>query len=624
MDQFEYKILPSEYHIRIIELLPGAIEDVIRCNLTTELRHHAQKSYDAISYVWGEAKDDEIICCQRSMRVTTNLANALRTIRAKNPKRSTRIWADAISINQHDTGEKNHQVKSMGLVYENATRVHIWLGADECGIAQNLFNLIQEWTLCLNEYKEPSKVPHAVVSSDLCKDSDRGLKLSKLMSMPWFSRVWVVQEVALSESAHLHWGNATMDFADLVELACFCEGNSNVISLIGGDNAGLKLLRILCLCVYRFYGKTGSWGTNKPYYFKGRCERHPADSGLFLDILSIGKLLSASEPQDHIYSFLGNPLALNDKGETIVEPDYCKHEDEVNLQLAAALLKSPESPYVLCFVQHCSAEEITGSKGPSWVPRWRFDKTDQKNASTIGNIGLGYRAGGSAERLQCRIQDNQVLVLQGFIFDQLCWTSELLKTENFALDSKRWNESLRAVQRSYVELLWEEISLAYKQCLGPIKNLNQARYEDDFSYTLVTGYNNPRVVSRKEHKRVFKAYRQVLEKKRDILPVNSEHIKGKRPDEDAGTFETHTRNCSDRRFGITKSERFALVPRCARPGDIFALVLGMVTPFVLRPTQAQFHDTVYYHLVGEAYIDGAMRGELAGNLDKNQIGIMLI
>lgn len=624
MTQFHYTALPSENHIRVIELLPGEAKDVIKCNLTIELRHYAQKPYDAISYVWGGEKDNEIICCQKSMRVTTSLANSLRAIREKNAMRSIRLWADAISINQHDAEEKNNQVKRMGQVYENATQVHIWLGPDEDGIAQDLFDLIKNWIRLLKEYKEPSRVPHTVTKSDLYTELNRGLYLAKLMDRPWFSRVWVVQEVALSKKAKLYWGDATMDFADLVELACFYDGNSNVVDLMGGNITALGFMRLLFRCVYRTYGKTRLWGDNEPYYFKRLARQHPLHSGLFLDILLIGKSLSASEVQDHIYAFLGNPLALDSEGEPIVEPDYRKPEGKVNLELVDALLRSPESPYVLCFVQHGSAREVTGSKGPSWVPRWRNDTTDRKPTFTIGNIGLGHKAGGDPGKLKYRIQDSQILVLQGQIFDQLCWTSELLKSDNLVLDSRRWDESLRSRKNPYVQLLWEAVSVAFEQCMGPAKPLNQARYVDDFSYTLVTGYNNPRVISKKEHKGVFEAYLRVLERKRNVQCIYSNYIVSKTQDEKASRFETQTRNCSKRRFGITKSGRFTLVPEFAQAGDMFSLFLGMATPFLIRPADVKLHGEGYYHLAGEVYIHCAMHGELAGNLDQDGIEIMLI
>tara|TARA_R110002003_G_scaffold235_8_gene17015 strand:- start:304 stop:2160 length:1857 start_codon:yes stop_codon:yes gene_type:complete len=618
MELFKYTELPSENHIRIIELLPGANEDEIKCNLTIELRRHTQGPYDAISYVWGERKDVvEIICCDRSMRITKNLADALRTIRMENCAKPIRLWADAISIDQGNTQEKNHQVKRMGLVYGNARQVHIWLGLDEAGDAQATFNLIHAWIELLQEFKTPSKVTHWVTTSLLCQDSYRGLKLANLMRLPWFSRVWVAQEVALSQSALLHWGNATLDFADLVELSCFYDGGSNVTSLIGGDSPELRFMEILFRCVYRTYGKTASWAAEKPYYFQ---KQHPPESGLFLDILLIGKALQASETRDHVYAFLGNPLALNPEGQLMIEPDYDKPEDQVHLDLAEALLRSREGPFVLCFVQHDTAEEVTGSRGPSWVPKWSNGTTDTKPVFTIGNIGMEHAAGGAAENLSFRIQRPKVLVLQGMIFDELRWTSKPLKSENFALDSERWDDRLQAAHHPYIHILWEEASIAFQKCLGPAHKLNSARYDHDFSYTLVTGYNNRRLISREEHHKVFKAYRDVLKLKRNRHLGYEANSVSKRQRAAAHKFERQTRNCTDRRLAITKSGRFALVPRFAQAGDVCAIFAGMATPFVLRTA---LHGPCY-HLVGEAYARSVMRGELAGILREEKMEIRLI
>jgi hypothetical protein len=625
MEEFTYEALPSDEYIRIIELLPGGTDDVIRCNLTVELRHHTQGPYDAISYVWGDAKDaQEIICCQKSMRITNNLADALRTIRKKNPGRSTRLWADAISINQEFTEEKNDQVKNMGLVYGNSTQVHIWLGPDREGVAKDLFELIPRWIQLLGDYREPSKVPHTIAASRLCQDMNRGSKLANLLNLAWFSRVWVVQEVALAERHHLHWGDASLDFADLIELACFCDGNSNIVHLIGGDDTRLAFLRLLFRCVYRPYGKTKSWGTNKSYYLQRLSKQHSLGSGLFLDILLAGKSLNASKAQDHIYSFLGNPLALDDNGKMIVEPDYRKDEGQVNLELADALLKSRESPFVLCFVQHCSAAEITGSKGPSWVPKWKNETRDRKAAYTIGNIGLGQIAGGSADKLHYRIEDSKILVLQGLISDELCWTSDLLKSENFAIDQRRLDDNLPTSQKPYVELLWDKVSIAFEQRLEPVQRPTRTRYEEDFSFTLVAGYKNPREIKSKEHRGNFRAYCQILQRKRDGQFAHGENIMSKTKDESAARFEKETRSCSQRRFGITKSGGFALVPEFAQAGDVCAFFLGMATPFLLRPAEVRMYGEGYYHLVGEVYIHGTMRGELGGQLDDSKMEIMLI
>lgn len=634
MEKFEYEELLSDDHIRIIELLPGAKGDTIQCNLTLELRQDTENTYDAISYVWGNPNDTvEIICCDRILSITTSLGDALRTIRSK---ASRRLWADAICINQKSSKEKNHQVKQIGQVYENARQVLAWLGPDEDGIALDCFNLLEKWNLYLDEqldiYKHPQNIPSLEFPRLICNDPARGSKLRRLMSRSWFSRVWVVQEAGLAKECHLLWGDQCMSIAELIEFACFCDGRSNIMRLMGGDDLTLGFWKIVFQCVYRTYNNAGSWRCSKPliqFLYQKRLD----SPGLFLDVLQIGKSLSATDSRDHIYAFLGNPLACSTEGKPILRPDYDKHERDVYFDTACALLRSRhESPYVLCFVQHNSADEVTGSNGPSWIPRWEKAETGPMPFFTIGNIGLSHKAGGSADRLQYRVHSGfgveRLLTLQGFVFDHLTWTSELLKKENFALSPDRWDAKLRTSQQAYIEVLWNYVSLALKRRLGPTEPLECGRYDDGFSFTLVTGYSNPRFIHPKEHRKRFKAYLQSLRR-----ACNPEERTGTAPLSDregcnASRYEVNTRNCSNRRLAVTKLRRFALVPQFAQPGDICCIFLGMVTPFVLRPAAVQNEDEGRYcHLVGEAYVHGVMGGELVdapdgGDIEKKEITLL--
>ncbi|PVH76869.1 hypothetical protein DL98DRAFT_372665, partial [Cadophora sp. DSE1049] len=38
------------------------------------------------------------------------------------------LWADAICVNQQDNVGKSHQVQQMKQIYENASKVIVWLG----------------------------------------------------------------------------------------------------------------------------------------------------------------------------------------------------------------------------------------------------------------------------------------------------------------------------------------------------------------------------------------------------------------------------------------------------------------------------------------------------------------
>ncbi len=293
--------------------------------------------------------------------------------------------------------------------------------------------------------------------------------------------------------------------------------------LTGGNDSAFRFRRLLFHCVYRTYDNSVSWRTSRPLtrFLDGQ---HRGDPGLFLDVLQGGRSLFAEIPLDYVYAFLGNPLACTDDGKPLLEPDYKKDEQEVYFDLAIALLKKRhESPYVLCFALHKSANEVTGSNGPSWIPRWRQPEKTPTISFTIGNIGLSFQAGGPRERLQYRapngVGEQRLLSLQAITFDQLLWTSEPLKSDNFGLNPTLWDSELRSVSQTCIDMLWNDVLLGFKQRPWPIKGSlpHGFPYDELFSYTLVTGYNpkkdqqKDKIVNFKEHRRRFRSYHRALE-----------------------------------------------------------------------------------------------------------------
>lgn len=121
------------------------------------------------------------------------------------------LWVDAISIDQNNINEKNHQVPMMSQIYGAATSVLIWLG-DGDEKSKLALDFIKNDVLKLWEFDK------------LCDDKSTAPKwdaLIALMKRPWFSRRWVVQEIVLANSAMLQVGMDTMtwqEFADAVSL----------------------------------------------------------------------------------------------------------------------------------------------------------------------------------------------------------------------------------------------------------------------------------------------------------------------------------------------------------------------------------------------------------------------
>ena len=631
MKKFEYKELPGEDYVRIMELLPGKKEDAIQCYLTSELRQDAINNYDAVSYTWGESTDPfGIICCNETLSATTNLVDALREIREiqrQYPKTPRRLWVDAVCIDQDNNKERNHQVKQLGQVYQNARQVFACLGPDKYGIAKDCFDIIRKWNGYLDQqfriYGHTRNIPPLEPPPHLCIDADEGSKLETLMKRPWFSRVWVLQEAGLAKDCLLIWGNQSMSLEELIEFACFCDGRTDIARLIGSDLSIFRFWRLVFLCVYRTYNNVESWRCTKPL-IRSLNQKYHDSPGLFLDVLQVGKSLSATNGRDYIYAFLGNPLAYSNDGKLLIEPDYDKAEKDVYCDAALAFLeRKHESPYVLCFVQHSSADEVTGSRGPSWAPKWK-PQEDPTPFYTIGNIGLNFKAGGLIDRLQYRhhrgFGAERLLSLQGILFDYLAWTSEPLRTENFALNPTQWDAELRTSQQTYIDMLWKDVLLAFHQLYGPAKAPESALIDGNFSYTLVTGYNNLRVIKSKEHRKKFKAYHQALKSAGRPEDYSGAALSSGKQACDASRYEVNTRNCSGRRLALTRYGRFALVPQFAKPGDICCVFLGMTTPFIIRQAVMKNHDRgEYHHLVGEAYIHDVMQGKLVDELDRGDI-----
>jgi hypothetical protein len=85
------------------------------------------KTYEALSYVWGDVRDSiPILVDGHPVSVTKSLESAVRHLRY--PDKPRTLWVDYICINQEDILERSELVAKLGSIYENADSVLIWLG----------------------------------------------------------------------------------------------------------------------------------------------------------------------------------------------------------------------------------------------------------------------------------------------------------------------------------------------------------------------------------------------------------------------------------------------------------------------------------------------------------------
>ncbi|KAJ8131906.1 hypothetical protein O1611_g1718 [Lasiodiplodia mahajangana] len=184
--------------------------------------------YEALSWCWGLEAADYALKIEENgktykKRVKKELALALKYLRL--PDQTRTLWIDAICINQDDHQERNHQVQMMSRVYTRAKEVCIWLGEDT-DESKTAIDFIHREIMELKNFDA------------ICSDkryTDKWQALMMLMQRDWFSRRWVVQEIALATKARLYCGPDSLpwkEFAVAVELFVEVETASHRLSEI--------------------------------------------------------------------------------------------------------------------------------------------------------------------------------------------------------------------------------------------------------------------------------------------------------------------------------------------------------------------------------------------------------
>ncbi|KAH6702864.1 heterokaryon incompatibility, partial [Leptodontidium sp. MPI-SDFR-AT-0119] len=136
--------------------------------------------YTALSYVWGDASDRRHISIDgKSLSITASLHCALRHIR--DPNHPSTIWADGVCINQASSLDRNSQVSMMGSIYKTAHRTLIFLGTSTPASDEVMAKI---------RIKTPG----------IARPEFYEMVETHILSQPWFTRVWTLQELVLSKN----------------------------------------------------------------------------------------------------------------------------------------------------------------------------------------------------------------------------------------------------------------------------------------------------------------------------------------------------------------------------------------------------------------------------------------
>ncbi|KAF5639649.1 het-domain protein [Fusarium sp. NRRL 52700] len=330
----------------LVELLPGGHDKPLQCRLG--VANLADRPvYEALSYCWGDPMQTrEIHLNQKPFAVTTNLHSALSKLRYAD--RSRKLWIDALCINQRDSAERSQQLLLMKGIYQRARRVVAWIG-EETESVHHIKNLLHRLR-CLHQ----NLVDFTYSDPDLTYLDSLGLPdyaspswshLRYFFRRPWFSRVWIIQEVVNASKLQVICGSNPIDWEDIVG-AAYCIPESPMFATTD--------IAKICQHVVFIH-------ENRTKVQEGNASRLDLQQ-----MLHGSRRCDASDLRDKVYGLY--PLIADQS--RLPPPDYTKSVEEIYQETAVHIINTTGKLDILSYAGAARHPRMRNFKLPSWVPDW--------------------------------------------------------------------------------------------------------------------------------------------------------------------------------------------------------------------------------------------------------------
>ncbi|KAH6718052.1 heterokaryon incompatibility protein-domain-containing protein [Leptodontidium sp. MPI-SDFR-AT-0119] len=325
---YPYRPLKRTNHVRLLCLLPAARSMRIECQLVPASLEPSSDCYEALSYAWGKSEDQHrkypIWIDNIQVWVQENLHHALLALRKINQTRI--LWVDAICINQLDLEERGSQIQQMCGIYGQAERVVTWVGLDPDGESSLAMSFVEEVYNAVfpdgpDNDPEMRKYPMHRLTNDPANKS-RWKALAHFCNRRYWTRRWIIQEIALAGRCVIQCGDKTLDW-DVFQAVCLEIVRPNPLR---NDFApGVQLVTSIGQSLAVTYAKL-------------RSQRTKVHSLQFL--LEAFEQARCKEPKDKIFAILG--LIDHSSRETLVA-DYKKSLFELWVDVVWYMLQGYES-----------------------------------------------------------------------------------------------------------------------------------------------------------------------------------------------------------------------------------------------------------------------------------------
>ncbi|KAF2742962.1 HET-domain-containing protein [Sporormia fimetaria CBS 119925] len=627
-----------------------------------KLHRYTWGDYVALSYCWGLGSGKHlrhIILNDRFIAVTENLEIALHTVRISNDIEFTMLWVDALCINQGDQEEKFFEIRRMKNIYGGAIGVFVHLGyADDDeearlgravlqSIASKVADAIQRDRLDLLE--------HQVDATD--KDQCRRMSaLVKVLSRPYFRRLWILQELAMSEEASMMgYGHYKFRFSEVVMACKFVWHNLEWIVVMTGLSEDDYLNLNGCMWVIIFIQQLRTLSHQLEDASLGAGSLTYAD---FQTALNLSQNGLAMLPHDKVFgltALLPSTVAENMKK----FHDYRLPVKDVYIEFTKAMIEATGDLDVIFL------KSPLQTMRPTWAVDWQFPvhkaslqhdwcnrgyRQFEKAYSNLQDmVTIGKRCRADASRnLGFKISNNTTLTVSAILIGTIDGiASHMPTTEQFSafhptlqpVYSNSPYEDEDAVRRALVHTLfanpkwgdqdpaslfqipwilpqdYASMPLATttlpEEMLDNIKRAAPLGWGFLFYYGIYSFFETvrrtlgPFLVAGKPFHEYFEHEIKEFDMRKDKIYLDVTVLVG---------------GYVGRQLATLESGHLALAPMGIRRGDGVYVISGCSTPVALRKVTGGEEEGMF-EVVGECYVDGFMEGEAMKGVDEGKYRI---
>ena len=321
--------------------------------------------YWALSYAWGDDCDVRSVSVNgKAFLATSSVCVALEHLRS--PHYDQSIWIDAMCINQADETEMSFQWKLVRDIYSTASSTIVWLGPSTKA-SDVVIEHFKKW----DHKREDLQIA-------LMADSKRNLQawrnFGDIVLRPYFSRLWIVQEVVVSRNPLAMCGKRSLAF-DMIPSILSVILDQKIPMIPFASRRWISPTQENVAMLGRFRRERNhSWPLDLKYWLRAYAGKH-----------------QCKRAKDRVFALIG--VSTDGQDSAFQSLDFTESANEIYKQVTSQIVEKDQD---LNF--------ILAGRGPgrdlslpSWVPDFRLNPEDsfRGSMSSIFHVGNGFAAHGN-------------------------------------------------------------------------------------------------------------------------------------------------------------------------------------------------------------------------------------